>query len=85
MNLGNKTKEFLFLLLAIAIGALAGAGTLGFLALIAVGHWGFWPGQGHFMARVLASPWWLRILIPTLGGLAVGPVIAFYAPEARGP
>ena len=37
------------------------------------------------MARVLATPWWLRILIPTLGGLAVGPVIAFWAPEARGP
>jgi CIC family chloride channel protein len=85
MNLSNQTKEFLFLLLAILIGALAGVGALGFLALIEVGQWGFWPGEGHFMARVLATPWWLRILIPTLGGLAVGPVIAFYAPEARGP
>ena len=85
MNLSHPTKEFLFLLLAILIGALAGVGTLGFLALIAVGQWGLWPGAGHFMARVLASPWWLRILIPTLGGLAVGPVIAFYAPDARGP
>jgi CIC family chloride channel protein len=85
MNLSNQTKEFLFLLLAILIGALAGIGTLGFLALIKVGQWGFWPGPGNFLARVLAAPWWLRILIPTLGGLAVGPVIAFYAPEARGP
>jgi CIC family chloride channel protein len=85
MNLSKQTKEFLFLLLAILIGALAGVGALGFLALIEVGQWGLWPGEGHFMARVLATPWWLRILIPTLGGLAVGPVIAFYAPEARGP
>ena len=56
MNLSNHTKEFLFLLLAIFIGALAGVGTLGFLALIAVGQWGFWAGPGHFMARVLATP-----------------------------
>ena len=40
-----QTKEFLFLLLAIVIGALAGVGTLGFLALIDVGQWGFWPGK----------------------------------------
>jgi CIC family chloride channel protein len=85
MNLSPQTKEVLFLLLAIVIGALAGVGTLGFLALIQVGQWGAWPGSGHFMERVLAAPWWLRVLIPTLGGLAVGPVIAFWAPEARGP
>jgi len=85
MNLSNPTKEFLFLLLAILIGALAGVGTLGFLALIAVEQWGFWPGHGHFMNQVLAAPWWLKILIPTLGGLVVGPVIAFWAQEARGP
>jgi chloride channel protein, CIC family len=85
MNPSPATKEFLFLILAIVIGALAGLGTLGFLALIQVGQWGAWPGTGQFMDRVLATPWWLRILIPTLGGLAVGPVIAFWAPEARGP
>jgi CIC family chloride channel protein len=85
MNLSNQTKEFLFLLLTILIGALAGVGTLAFLALIEVGQWGTWPGEGHFMARVLATPWWIKILIPTLGGLAVGPIIAFWAPEARGP
>jgi CIC family chloride channel protein len=85
MNLSNQTKEFLFLLLAILIGALAGAATLAFLALVQVGQWGAWMGEGAFMARVLATPWWLRVLIPTLGGLAVGPIIAFWAPEARGP
>jgi CIC family chloride channel protein len=85
MNLSNQTKEFLFLFLTILIGALAGVGTLAFLALIEVGQWGVWPGAGHFMTRVMATPWWIKILIPTLGGLAVGPIIAFWAPEARGP
>ncbi|MEJ2670768.1 MAG: chloride channel protein [Deltaproteobacteria bacterium] len=86
MNLSKQTKELLFLLLAILIGALAAVSTLGFLALIEVGQWAFWPGSGrHFATQVLASPWWLRMLIPTLGGLAVGPVIAYLAQEARGP
>jgi CIC family chloride channel protein len=85
MNLSPQIRELLFLLLAILIGALSGVGTLGFLALIKAGQWLSWPGAGHFMERVLATPWWLRILIPVLGGLAVGPVIAFWAPEVRGP
>ncbi|MFA5111639.1 MAG: chloride channel protein, partial [Desulfobaccales bacterium] len=85
MRLRYQTKEILFLILAIGIGALAGVGTLGFLVLIKVGQWGLWPGQGEFMARVMAAPWWLKLLIPTLGGLAVGPLIAFRVPEARGP
>ncbi|MCK9376101.1 MAG: chloride channel protein [Syntrophobacterales bacterium] len=85
MRLRYQTKEILSLILSIGIGALAGVGTLGFLVLIKVGQWGLWPGQGEFMARVMAAPWWLKLLIPTLGGLAVGPLIAFWAPEARGP
>lgn len=85
MNLRPQSKEVLFLLLSIVIGALAGIGALGFLALIKIGQWVVWQGDGHFLDRVLATPWWLRILIPILGGLAVGPVIAFRAPEARGP
>jgi CIC family chloride channel protein len=85
MKLSPQIRELLFLLLAIIIGALSGVGTLGFLALIKAGQWLSWPGAGHFMERALAAPWWLRILIPVLGGLAVGPVIAFWAPQVRGP
>jgi hypothetical protein len=43
-NLSHRTKELLFLLMAIVIGTLAAMGTLGFLALIEIGQWGVWPG-----------------------------------------
>ena len=33
----------------------------------------------------MLAPWWLKLLVPTLGGLALGPVIAFLVPELRGP
>ena len=49
------------------------------------GSGGSGPGTAISWPGCWPRPWWLRILIPTLGGLAVGPVIAFYAPEARGP
>jgi CIC family chloride channel protein len=84
MKLNSQVQEVLFLLLAILIGGLAGAGSLAFLAFIAVGQWGLWPGAAHFLGQVMLAPWWLRLLIPALGGLLVGPVIAFWVPEARG-
>lgn len=31
------------------------------------------------------APWWFKLLVPTLGGLALGPAIAFLVPELRGP
>jgi CIC family chloride channel protein len=85
MNVANRAPEVLFLLLATLIGVLAGVGALAFLAFIAVGQWALWPGGGvHFLGQVMLAPWWLKLLIPTLGGLAVGPVIAFWAPEIGG-
>lgn len=85
MKLRPHIIEALLLLFAIAVGALSGAGALGFLALIALGQWAFWPGGENFLAQVILAPWWLKLLVPTLGGLALGPVIAYLVPELRGP
>jgi CIC family chloride channel protein len=48
-------------------------------------HIAFWPEGVNFMDQVRAAPWWLILLIPTLGGLVAGPIITFLVPEARGP
>ena len=36
------------------------------------------------LARARALDWWWRLVIPALGGLVVGPLIYFFAREARG-
>ena len=77
--------EVLLILFAIGVGALSGVGALGFMALIALGHWAIWPGGGNFLHQVALAPWWLKLLIPVLGGLGLGPVIAFLVPKLRGP
>ncbi len=85
INLGDKTQEILFLILAMFIGILAGVGALSFLAFIALGQWAVWPEGKHFLEQVSQAPWWFTLLIPVLGGLAIGPIIAFWGPEVRGP
>jgi CIC family chloride channel protein len=85
MKLSPTIIEALLLLFAITVGVLVGFGTLSFLGLIALGQWAFWPGGETFLAQVTLAPWWLKLTIPVLGGLALGPVIAFLVPELRGP
>jgi len=70
---------------AVAIGALAGFGALAFRSLIELFYFLFWSSGASFMEQVAATPWWLKLIIPCLGGLAAGPIITFWAPEARGP
>jgi CIC family chloride channel protein len=85
MKLKPHLSEALLLLFAIVAGALAGLGALSFMGLIAIGQWAFWPAGANFLVQVTHAPWWLRLLVPVLGGLALGPVIAFLVPELRGP
>jgi CIC family chloride channel protein len=69
------------LLVAVVVGLLCGLGAIALHHLI---HWGqllFW---GDAAANLLAQPTWRLALIPILGGLAVGPMIRFLAPEAGG-
>jgi chloride channel protein, CIC family len=85
MNFRPHIIEVLLLFFAIAVGALAGVGALGFLGLVALGQWALWPAGASFLAQVTAAPWWLKLLVPVAGGLALGPVIAYMVPELRGP
>jgi CIC family chloride channel protein len=85
MRLSETTQEILFLLFCLLIGCLAAGGALLFRAMIELGQWLLWPQGFNFFQQVLQAPWWWKLLLPTLAGLAIGPIIVYLAPQVRGP
>ncbi len=73
------------LLLALVIGVLAGFGAVIFRKMIGWGVDLMWPSGGTYTQHLLNANIGWRIAVPALVGLAAGPVIAFLAPELRGP
>lgn len=80
-----KMREHLFLLVvAIIIGLLCGWASIGFKMLI---HWLshlFWGADEASIELIKSMPRWRVVLMPTIGGLLVGPIVYFFAREARG-
>ncbi len=80
----QMAEHTFMIIIAIIIGVLAGFGAIGIRALIKGISLISYPGGDNFLQNVLAAPWYLKIIIPVLGGLLVGPIIYFFAPEAKG-
>lgn len=92
--ISNKTLAFLerlrltehtfMIIIAIVIGVLAGFAAIGIRALIqAISNLSF-TGDGNLLENIMSTSWYWIILIPIIGGLIVGPIIHFFAPEAKG-
>lgn len=80
-----KKTEHLFMMLAAAfIGLLGGFGAVGIKKLINYISEISFSGSGNLITNITQTPWFLVILIPAIGGLIVGPLIYFFAPEAKG-
>jgi CIC family chloride channel protein len=83
-------REHLFMIVMGGIvGAVGGYGAIGFRKLIAVVAqlgWGNVTGMGgkDLLVMTLAAPFWVRVLIPSAGGLLVGIIVYFFAQEAKG-
>lgn len=68
----------------IVAGVLTGAGTIAFVQLIDLVQW-LAIGSTNWPLRVLPHvPWYRVLLVPMIGGLIVGPLVRFLAPEAEG-
>ena len=71
------------------VGAAVGYGAIVFQGLIAAvaklgwGNFTHMEGRGQ-LVMALAAPLWVKILIPTAGGLIVGIIVFFIAQEAKG-
>ncbi len=80
-----KMTEHLFMILvAIVIGILAGFSAILIRWLIKTISNISFSGPGSLLENIIAAPWYWKLLIPFIGGLIVGPIIYFFAPEAKG-
>lgn len=80
----KMTEHTFMIIVAIIIGVLAGFGAIGIRLLIKEISLLSFPGGDNFLLNVLHAPWLKVLLIPVIGGLLVGPIIYFFAPEAKG-
>lgn len=81
----NLIDSILPLLLALVIGGLAGLGAVFFRWLIGFETSLIWSGDGGFLTQYQQASPWLKFGAPVLTGLAMGPLLAYFAPEIRGP
>ncbi len=72
------------LILSVLVGILGGFGALLFKKLIFSLQGFFWNTPDMSPDSLLDVIWYKRLLIPMLGGIIVGPMIYFFAREARG-
>lgn len=78
-------NEHLFIsVIAVVIGVLGGYGAVLFRLAIQFFQWFFYGSGAEFLALSAQVPWYLKLLIPAAGGAVVGPVIYFFAREAKG-
>jgi chloride channel protein, CIC family len=80
----RMTEHTFMIILAIIIGVLGGFGGIGIRWLIKEISLIFFPGTGTFLENAISAPWYLIVIAPIIGGLIVGPIIYFIAPEAKG-
>ena len=72
------------LAVAAIIGILAGLGSVLLRELIFYFQRLGYHMQSPSVAYLKALPWWLKLVIPTVGGLGVGLIVRYFAPEAKG-
>jgi len=80
-----KLTEHTFMIIAaIIIGLFAGFAAIGIRFLIREISSLCFQGEGNLLQNIMNTPWYWILIIPTIGGLIVGPIIYFWAPEAKG-
>jgi chloride channel protein, CIC family len=79
------THEYIFnILMGVVIGVIGGYGAVGFrlaIGAVQLGSFGIVEPTFEFL---LELPWYWRLAMPIVGGLLVGPIVTFFASEAKG-
>jgi CIC family chloride channel protein len=77
-------RHIRILLLAIIIGAVGGYGAVLFRYTIKLIQFLFYQNKADILTFAASIPVYLKVGLPTLGGLIVGILVSFGAPEAKG-
>lgn len=70
--------------LATIVGLVGGFGAIGFRYLIEAVQTLAYGAKGNLLELLQTTPWYYKIWVPALGGLVVGPLVYFFAREAKG-
>jgi CIC family chloride channel protein len=80
-----RTNEHTIMaMLAVFVGLAGGFGAVGFRYLINFFQTLAYGSSKELLEVVLALPWYLKVWVPAAGGLVVGPLVYFFAREAKG-
>ncbi len=79
-----SNKQILLIILSVLVGVCAGLGAVGVRQLIRFFTEISFGGYEKFLEVVKHIPTYRKILAPAIGGLIVGPIIYFFAKEAKG-
>lgn len=80
----KMTEHTFMIIIALVIGVLGGFGAIIIRKMIQWISMISFPGPGNLLANIESLPWYIIIIVPTVGGLIVGPIIHFLAREAKG-
>ena len=80
-----RTNEHsIMAVLAMVVGLAGGFGAVGFRYLIDFFQTLAYGSHEELLHVVKALPWYLKVWVPAAGGLVVGPLVYFFAREAKG-
>jgi CIC family chloride channel protein len=80
----HASEHTIMAVLAVIVGLAGGFGAVGFRYLINFFQTLAYGGENDLLELVINLPWYYRVAVPAIGGLIVGPLVYFFAREAKG-
>jgi len=80
----KRTEHTFMIVMAVIIGIIGGYGAIVFRYLIKLFESIFFRSWDVNLAYIESLPWYVKLIVPAVGGLIVGPIIYFFAREAKG-
>ena len=80
----RMTEHTFMVVVAVAIGILGGFGAIFFRFAIRFFEAVFFGSWQYTLDYALQLPWYVKLLAPAAGGLIIGPIVFYFAREARG-